>query len=640
MKTIRKFHWLRSLIATIILILLVLVATIWTNVQLHHMEESFSFDTLSQEADQIGYTLETQFEDDQQQLKLTAAIAAQISNFERERLWELLESYHDIGLISRIEILLPDGRVIGNGRQYIPSDSSISFSEIAGKGVHISDREIDPATGTYIIRHYVPIIQNSETVAILMGIVDLERVPQLLPNTSYGTGISVYLIDGSSGDFLIDTWHDGPSGNIWALGERKMAAGYDPKTMKEGLIKGEKNYVVFISETTNEYLYFYYQPLSIYQWRIAISVPEEVVFTRSNQVVSVWNAFMAFLTVCLILYLAWTLHYVYRETLEKQRQLDAVHSLYDVEKMLFTAHLNKENLRKAMQAVAKMASAEIIGLRLFGKEEMGILWHHSNPDILQENYAGRADSTRWLLQYFKDGHSIYEGYTSADIQRILPGGKNTRNLIVLPIEDLDGGICGIFAACNLVQRAETAGLLKGIAPSFALFARNISSYNEVKAQGERDVLSGMFNRNRYEMDLTNYRHWFTKSLACINMDINNLHEVNNLQGHKFGDQIIRESAAAILHQFGQSHSYRIGGDEFVSFYADTPEATIRQLADALKSSLEQKGIYISVGVQWAADIPVIDGLVQEAEKKMYADKTDFYTSRRWKIRTEFDSTAQ
>ena len=287
-----------------------------------------------------------------------------------------------------------------------------------------------------------------------------------------------------------------------------------------------------------------------------------------------------------------------------------------------------------------MASAEIIGLRLFGKEEMGILWHHSNPDILQENYAGRADSTRWLLQYFKDGHSIYEGYTSADIQRILPGGKNTRNLIVLPIEDLDGGICGIFAACNLVQRAETAGLLKGIAPSFALFARNISSYNEVKAQGERDVLSGMFNRNRYEMDLTNYRHWFTKSLACIYMDINNLHEVNNLQGHKFGDQIIRESAAAILHQFGQSHSYRIGGDEFVSFYADTPEATIRQLADALKSSLEQKGIYISVGVQWAADIPVIDGLVQEAEKKMYADKTDFYTSRRWKIRTEFDSTAQ
>ena len=61
MKTIRKFHWLRSLIATIILILLVLAATIWTNVQLHHMEESFSFDTLSQEADQIEYTLETRF---------------------------------------------------------------------------------------------------------------------------------------------------------------------------------------------------------------------------------------------------------------------------------------------------------------------------------------------------------------------------------------------------------------------------------------------------------------------------------------------------------------------------------------------------------------------------------------------------
>lgn len=640
MKDIRKIHWMRSIIATVILILLVLSASFWTHYRLRKMEESFSFDTLYEQADRIGKNLEMQVADDRRQLILAASVTAQMTDFESKELWDLLDGYQDIGLVSRVELLLPDGRVIGNGGQEVPTDGTLSFSKEAKEGVHISDRQLDPVTGKYILRYCAPVIQNGETTAILMGIVDLDRIPETLPDTVYGAKIAVYLIEGNTGDFLIDTWHNDPGGNIWALGERPMAKGYDHESLKKGLIEGEKNYVVFVSETTGKYLYFYYQPLSINDWRIALSVPEEDVFTRSNKVMAIWQGFMLVLAACFAVYLVWMLHYVYRETREKQQQLDAVHSLYDVEKLLFTAHMNKSNLRSAMQMVGRIASAEVTGLRLLGAEELGILWHQSAPNTLQENYAGRADSIRWLVQYFKKGNSIFEGYTPADIQKVFPGEKGIRNFIALPIEDMDGSICGILAVCNMVRRVETAGLLKGIVPSFALFARNISSYNEMKAQGERDVLSGLYNRNRYESDLTGYHNWYTKSLACVYMDINNLHEVNNLHGHKAGDRLIQESAEEILQQFGLSHSYRIGGDEFVSFYADTPEQAVRQLAETLKSSLSQKGIYISVGVQWAEDIPVIDALVQEAEKKMYADKAAFYASRKLKTRTEFDSHAQ
>ena len=42
-----------------------------------------------------------------------------------------------------------------------------------------------------------------------------------------------------------------------------MAPGYDHEHLKQGLIDGESAYVVFVSQTTGEYLYFYYTPLSV-----------------------------------------------------------------------------------------------------------------------------------------------------------------------------------------------------------------------------------------------------------------------------------------------------------------------------------------------------------------------------------------
>ncbi len=105
---------------------------------------------------------------------------------------------------------------------------------------------------------------------------------------------AMYIIAGNMGDFLVDTWHSEEGGNMWEMGEREMASGYDPEQMKQGVIEGESRYVVFVSKTAGEYLYFYYEPMEINEWKIAVSVPESVVFESADAIERILNIFLVF----------------------------------------------------------------------------------------------------------------------------------------------------------------------------------------------------------------------------------------------------------------------------------------------------------------------------------------------------------
>ena len=50
--------------------------------------------------------------------------------------------------------------------------------EEAAKGVHITDRETDIVyKDTYVVRHYVPVERDVETVAMLYGVIVLGGLP-------------------------------------------------------------------------------------------------------------------------------------------------------------------------------------------------------------------------------------------------------------------------------------------------------------------------------------------------------------------------------------------------------------------------------------------------------------------------------
>lgn len=311
-KNREKLHWHRSLVVTVILILLMVAASFVITGWISREEEERSFTRLRQEAGQVAGRIEEMTETDRAQLEEIATVVARYGDFMDAQMWDLLDSYVAPGMISRLELLLPDDTLLATGGRREETGGQISFAEEAAQGEHISAREKDfKEDGGYVVRHYVPVIRNGETVAMISGVVELADLPNTIGMEPYEGQAALYLIEGETGDFRMDTWHGETGGNIWALGERKMAPGYDHETLKEGLTEGRTAYVVFSS---------------------------------AREIQNLFRVFLAFEVICFFLYFLWMVFYVRSVTDEKQRQLDTIHHIYDVDKLLFNAHENRQNL--------------------------------------------------------------------------------------------------------------------------------------------------------------------------------------------------------------------------------------------------------------------------------------------------------
>ncbi len=142
---------------------------------------------------------------------------------------------------------------------------------------------------------------------------------------------------------------------------------------------------------------------------------------------------------------------------------------------------------------------------------------------------------------------------------------------------------------------------------------------------ETDQLTQLPNRTCYERNLQNYPTVCQINLACIYVDINGLHELNEQKGHYAGDIMLQYVADSLKEQFGHLHTYRIGGDEFVVFSVDTDSQTLEEKIKRFEQKLNENSYYASVGYE-IQDVDSIDvyRLVKAAEDKMYLAKQKFY----------------
>lgn len=140
-----------------------------------------------------------------------------------------------------------------------------------------------------------------------------------------------------------------------------------------------------------------------------------------------------------------------------------------------------------------------------------------------------------------------------------------------------------------------------------------------------DSLTGLLNRNSYETNLPAYMNACKKSISCIYIDANGLHELNDYLGHAAGDKMLRSIAEVIKDNFGSEDTFRIGGDEFVAFAKDVDEKEVEKRVNRIKEDIHQQGYQISIGVAFATDFDDMDRLVRTAEQRMYEEKVRFYS---------------
>ncbi len=354
---------------------------------------------------------------------------------------------------------------------------------------------------------------------MLYGVIELGTLDDELPYTPYGGDAAVYVIDGATGDYLLDTWH-GEQGNIWATDPRPMADGYEYDQLRQGLIDGESNYVVFVSNTIGEYLYLYYTPISINQWRVALSVPESVVFSAARNIRSMLNVLLLLEAAAFRIYILWLIRYVRRETVEKQHQLDTLNNIYDVEKILFNAHEHLEHVPQALEVIANMLPARRVAFTMLSGDgsSSGYVWDKNGEGA---ESAALLACAKPLSGYFTAGHSELTADSAQELRTLLPGApEGLSDLAAIPVNDTGGVMSGVLSASGLSRHAGGAAMLKSVGFSFGMLCSNVRTYRAMQLRDERDLLTGLYNRNRYELDAPRAGALCSVGLGCFYIDAN------------------------------------------------------------------------------------------------------------------------
>lgn len=139
-----------------------------------------------------------------------------------------------------------------------------------------------------------------------------------------------------------------------------------------------------------------------------------------------------------------------------------------------------------------------------------------------------------------------------------------------------------------------------------------------------DPLTGVMNRNSYNTAADTLSTEKSHSLACIYIDVNGLHEINNHLGHQAGDKMLKIVADVLGHMFSQDNIYRIGGDEFVVFCKNLSRQEAVDKMSTVRQDLRVQGYEISIGIEWQDENYNINTVVKKAEEAMRKDKQRYY----------------
>lgn len=167
-------------------------------------------------------------------------------------------------------------------------------------------------------------------------------------------------------------------------------------------------------------------------------------------------------------------------------------------------------------------------------------------------------------------------------------------------------------------------LLSAIAAVF-LF-RRISNPG-YKDMANTDILTGIKNRNAFEVDINNMAQLRIQNyVAVISVDIDGLKMVNDTYGHDMGDEYIKVGVDILIEALeDRGQLYRIGGDEFAMVIPNALPNQLQDICDEIQKEHEssfQFEVRLSAGcaIYDAKTDKTLTDTFKRADKEMYEHK--------------------
>ena len=614
-----KKRKISKFIAVTMAIFVVLYAVVFsTSLYVQKAAEQQCYDILRKTAENLGKEIKNNTYNNQEQLEIIADVIASRGNADSDQTKHILKSYMTRGEISHLEVLLPDNRVITCDGNYVDASGTLSYAEEVEKGEYVStNATVDISCGDKkVLKSAVPILQEGETIGILYGITEVNSLPLYYVSDSYGENASIYLIDGDSGDFIMDTWHLS-LGNIADWSKHKVK-GQKTSEIDTDIKSGKSGYLAGYSERVKENMYLYYTPVGINNWSVMLSIPESTVMKIARQIEHAMYG-MAIITVAiLVAYFVWLLAL-------RKKDIERVEYMLEVEKSLFDAHKHTENIENTLGTVADYMKAETA---FFTKVKNGIIdevYCWSNKDDFDINAAENRPVKVVIPGFNGDGTSMKFGKKLYNLRDCgLPYDYYIDSYIVTSVYDVKKRFVGVLGVVNMDKVWKNADYIENVAGTFSLAVNNISSYQSLREMGIIDSLTGLLNRNYFERTIENLDKNEYRNVACVYIDANGLHNINNRFGHEAGDNMIKAVAQALQSKFGSDKTYRIGGDEFVAFTFGDSEKQIEENIESIKNDIEKQGYSISYGVSFSEVSTNAERFIKQAERNMLDNKYSYY----------------
>ncbi len=263
-------------------------------------------------------------------------------------------------------------------------------------------------------------------------------------------------------------------------------------------------------------------------------------------------------------------------------------------------------------------------------------WSRSNElATIDTNPVMTVEDLKYILEKFADKGELF----IEDIYKELEEGTplyqllhetNTSSLLLVPLY-LRGKVVSFIGVDNPQRMTDDLTLLHSISIFVNDDMKKRKLLEELENLSYNDVLTGVYNRNKYLARLADLDLESLNSIGVVQADANSLKRFNELYGEKHGDEMIKRIAHT-LSLFMPNEVYRVAGDEFVGLCLNIEQNEFDKLIKTIRNdySLNNDFPFAIGGVWQGKDINISSALIQ-ANDIMLAEKQKYYKNNVCKL---------
>jgi diguanylate cyclase (GGDEF)-like protein len=155
---------------------------------------------------------------------------------------------------------------------------------------------------------------------------------------------------------------------------------------------------------------------------------------------------------------------------------------------------------------------------------------------------------------------------------------------------LAGMVVGVLETGQVEVDGDTDQVLQALLATAAASLESAHLHSASRELAEMDALTGLPNRRRFEADIE--QEWercrrYGRPLSVVMVDLDHFKELNDTNGHLYGDEVLRGAALAIGAVLRTSDTaYRYGGEEFVVLLRETGLEDGVAVAERIRAAVE------------------------------------------------------